>query len=123
MSRDLAAIVEPTGTMKDIKLFLLRHRHASPPFTTLLLVFTVNPSIPRESIDFLAGYEVRRPSFPSLRRRRVFKSSLFLHACLFARVFSASPVLRARLVKPRLDSELRSAVLLARISGQQNGDN
>lgn len=51
--------------MKDIKLLLLRHRFAS--FTTLLLVFTVNPSIPRESIDFSAGYEVRRPSFRALR--------------------------------------------------------
>lgn len=52
---------------RDIQLPLLRHRSCLVAFTTLL-VFTVNPSIPRESIDFPAGYEVpRHSSFPSRR--------------------------------------------------------
>jgi len=54
---------------------------------TMLLVFAVNPSIPRESIDFLAGYEVPRCS--SLLRREIFKlplppRSLFVNAARFA---------------------------------------
>lgn len=54
-------------------------------FFTTLLVFTVNPSIPRESIDFLAGYEVPRPSSynyptPSLQ---ILRACLFVHVPLF----------------------------------------